>query len=227
MLENKMTKKRITLAITGASGCCYSIKLIKELLQHDIVLYLLISDAAKEVFRLEADLHIPEDKNEIIDYFLKLATDFAENGPEKVLSDKLYNKLQHKLFYFGTKDWLSPLASGSNAADNMVICPASMGTVSAIACGASNNLIERAADVMLKEKKPLIVVPREMPLSTIHLENMLKLSKMGVSILPASPGFYHQPIIVDDIVNFVVARILDQLQLEHHLIERWADNPNT
>jgi flavin prenyltransferase len=203
-------KKRITLAITGASGSHYALKLIKELLQHDIVVYLLISDAAKEVFRLEADMHIPQDKNDIVDYFLKLAS-IVETAPE--------------LYYFGKKDWVSPVASGSNGADAMVICPASMGSLSAIAHGASNNLIERAADVMLKEKKSLIVVPREMPLSTIHLENMLKLSKMGVSILPACPGFYHQPKTLDDIVNFVVARILDQLQLKHNLLDRWADNP--
>jgi len=98
-----------------------------------------------------------------------------------------------------------------------------MGTLSAIAYGASNNLIERAADVMLKEKKSLLLVPREMPLSTIHLENMLKLSRMGVSILPASPGFYHQPKTLDDMVNFVVARILDQLQLKHDLLKPWAE----
>jgi flavin prenyltransferase len=208
-----MQKKSITLAITGASGCCYALKLITELLKHDICLYLLISDAAREVFRLEANIHIPKDQAAIVPFFLNLA-----QIPE--------NKSQNKLFYFGNKDWLSPVASGSNGADMMVICPTSMGTLSAIAHGSSNNLIERAADVMLKEKKTLLLVPREMPLSTIHLENMLKLSRMGVSILPASPGFYHQPETLDDIVNFVVARILDQLQLKQTLINRWAEQNN-
>ena len=208
-----MSKKCITVAITGASGSCYALKLIKELLKHDICLYLLISDAAKEVFRLEANIHIPKEKEQIVPFFLKLA-----QIPKK--------ESQHKLFYFTEKDWLSPVASGSNGADMMVICPTSMGTLSAIAHGSSNNLIERAADVMLKEKKSLLLVPREMPLSTIHLENMLKLSRMGVAILPASPGFYHQPETLDDIVNFVVGRILDQLQLKHDLLKRWADQNN-
>lgn len=206
-----MTKNRITLAITGASGSCYALKLISELLKHNVSLYLLISDAAKEVFRLEANINIPESTKEIAPFFSELAQ--LEN-----------NKQQGELFYFSKRDWLSPVASGSNGADAMVICPASMGSLSAIAHGASNNLIERAADVMLKEKKTLLIVPREMPLSTIHLENMLKLSRMGVSILPASPGFYHQPKTLDDIVNFVVGRILDQLQLKHNLLARWADN---
>jgi 4-hydroxy-3-polyprenylbenzoate decarboxylase len=205
-----MTKKRITVAITGASGSCYALKLIKELLKHDICLYLLISNAAKEVFRLEANIQIPKEKEQISPFFLSLA-DVSET------------KEQQKLLYFTEKDWLSPVASGSNGADAMVICPTSMGTLSAIAYGASNNLIERAADVMLKEKKSLLLVPREMPLSTIHLENMLKLSRMGVSILPASPGFYHQPKTLDDMVNFVVARILDQLQLKHDLLKPWAE----
>ncbi|MFK5891877.1 MAG: flavin prenyltransferase UbiX [Pseudomonadota bacterium] len=226
MLNTSNVKTRITLAITGASGSCYALKLIKELLRHDIVLYLLISDAAKEVFRLEADMHLPEDKNEIIDYFLNLAQ-LKDKNLESVQAEQLDNAQQQKLFYFGKTEWLSPVASGSNGADAMVICPASMGSLSAIAHGASNNLIERAADVMLKEKKRLIIVPREMPLSTIHLENMLKLSKMGVSILPACPGFYHQPETLDDIVNFVIARILDQLQLKHNLLDRWADNQNS
>ena len=117
---------------------------------------------------------------------------------------------------------MAPVASGSNAPRAMVICPCSTGTLSAIACGASNNLIERAADVMLKEQKKLILVSREMPLSTIHLENMLKLARMGCVMMPASPGFYQRPEQISDLIDFVVARILDQLQIEQQLMPPWG-----
>lgn len=117
---------------------------------------------------------------------------------------------------------MAPVASGSGAPSSMVICPCSTGTLSAIACGASNNLIERAADVALKERRKLILVPRESPYSTIHLENMLALSRMGAVILPASPGFYHRPQRVEDLVDFVVARILNQLGIENALLPRWG-----
>ena len=124
---------------------------------------------------------------------------------------------------FGKQDWMSPVASGSGAPSAMVVCPCSTGTLSAIACGASNNLIERAADVALKERRQLILVPRESPYSTIHLENMLRLSQMGAVILPASPGFYHQPQSIDDLVDFVVARILNQLGIVQELLKRWGE----
>ncbi|MFK5985182.1 MAG: flavin prenyltransferase UbiX [Pseudomonadota bacterium] len=209
-----MSNKRICLAITGASGSFYALKLIKELLAQDITLYLLISDAAKEVFRLEAQLPLPDNDQDIADFFIQQCASTTSKSNNS------------QLIYFSQKDWLSPVASGSNGADAMIICPTSMGSLSAIAHGTSNNLIERAADVMLKEKKSLLLVPREMPLSTIHLENMLKLSKMGVSILPACPGFYHQPKTLDDIVNFVVARIMDHLQLKHNLLKPWSAETN-
>jgi flavin prenyltransferase len=212
-----MLYSRISLAITGASGSLYALKLMSELLKHKIHIYLLISDAAKEVFRLEANIVLPKNDQDIAQFFINLC-----QSSTQVLTQVSTSKINGELTYFTKKDWLSPVASGSNGADAMVICPTSMGTLSAIAYGASNNLIERAADVMLKEKKPLLLVPREMPLSTIHLENMLKLSKMGVSILPACPGFYHQPESLDDIVNFVVARILDQLKINHDLMQPWS-----
>jgi 4-hydroxy-3-polyprenylbenzoate decarboxylase len=129
-----------------------------------------------------------------------------------------------QLRVYGREDWYAPVASGSNPADAMVICPCSMGTLAAIAHGTSDNLIERAADVMLKEQKKLILVPREAPFSTLHLENMLKLSRMSAVILPANPGFYHHPQSVEDIIDFIVARILDQLGVEHALMERWGDD---
>lgn len=118
---------------------------------------------------------------------------------------------------------MAPVASGSGAPSSMVVVPCSMGTLSAIATGASNNLIERAADVTLKERRQLIIVPREAPYSSIHLENMLKLSQMGAVILPASPGFYHQPQSVDDLIDFVVARILNQLDIPQTMLPRWGE----
>ena len=127
-----------------------------------------------------------------------------------------------QLQVFGLEQWTAPVASGSNPPAAMVICPCSMSMVSAIACGASNNLIERAADVMIKEQRRLILVPRESPFSAIHLENMLKLARLGITVLPANPGFYHQPQTVEALVDHVVARILDHLQIEHDLVPRWG-----
>ena len=123
----------------------------------------------------------------------------------------------------GLEQWTAPIASGSGAPHQMVVCPCSTGTLSAIATGASNNLVERAADVALKEGRKLILVPREAPFSAIHLENMLKLARLGVVILPAAPGFYHQPQSIDDLVDFIVARILDQLGLPQTLVPRWGE----
>jgi len=199
--------KQITLAITGASGSLYALSLVKQLCQYELKIHLLISDAAKEVFRLEAGITLPKGKEKLKSYFLDLCQ----------------SKIKAEIQYYTANEWTSPVASGSNAPEAMIICPCSMGTVSAIAHGASNNLIERAADVMLKEKRQLIIVPREMPLSSIHLENLLKLSQLNVAILPASPGFYHQPQSIDDLVNFVVARILDQLKLPQQLQVRWGE----
>jgi 4-hydroxy-3-polyprenylbenzoate decarboxylase len=123
---------------------------------------------------------------------------------------------------FGDEEWTSPLASGSGAPRKMVVCPATMATLSAIANGASENLLERAADVVIKERGDLVIVPRETPFSAIHLENMLKLARLGVSILPANPGFYNRPTKVDELVDFIVARVLDQLGVAHRLSRRWG-----
>jgi 4-hydroxy-3-polyprenylbenzoate decarboxylase len=124
---------------------------------------------------------------------------------------------------FGRQQWLAPVASGSNPPRAMVVCPCTVGALSAIACGASNDLMERAADVVLKERRKLILVVRETPFSDIHLENMLKLSRMGAVIMPANPGFYNNPQKVEDIVDFMVSRILDQLGVDHHLLPRWGE----
>ena len=198
-------QKRITLAITGASGAPYALRLLEVLLAADYQVYLLISSAGRVVLATEQNLQVPANP--------QAATAFFE---EK------YSPKDGQLIVCGKEEWFSPVASGSAAPKQMVVCPCSAGSVSAIATGASNNLIERAADVVIKEKGQLILVPREMPLSSIHLQNMLTLSQAGVTIMPAAPGFYHNPETIDDLVNFVVARILDHLGIEQSLMERWG-----
>jgi len=130
---------------------------------------------------------------------------------------------EEQLSFYGEDNLLAPVASGSNAPDAMVICPCSMGTLARIAAGNSGNLLERCADVMLKERRTLVMVPRETPLSEIHLENMLKLARMGVRMIPAMPAFYHGPQSIDDLVSFVVGKVLDALDIEHALFRRWGD----
>lgn len=202
-----MSRRAITLALTGASGAPYSLRLLEQLIAADEQVYLLVSSPAQVVLATETELSIPGRPEAMAAFF----------------SDR-YGAAPGQLTVFGRDQWMAPVASGSNAPRAMVICPCSMGTLSAVACGASDNLIERAADVMLKEHRRLILVPRETPYSPIHLENMLKLSRLGVTILPASPGFYHRPQSVGDLVDFVVARILDHLEIEHRLAARWGDD---
>ena len=196
--------RKITLAMTGASGAQYGLRLLDCLVQANCQVQFLISEAARVVVDTETELALPSDEH--LEEFLLLNFD-AEPGQIVVNS---------------ARDWFSSVASGSACPSSMVICPASGGTLSAIACGASNNLIERAADVAIKEKGQLIVVPRETPLSEIHLENMLKLARLGVTVLPAMPGFYQAPQTVDDLIDFVVARILDHLGIEQTLLPRWG-----
>lgn len=199
---------RVTLALTGASGFVYGRRLLENLLAANYQVYLLISEAARSVAECEEGLFLEADEDD-------LAAQFGAN-----------NLIKGQLQVCGPRDWMSAVASGSGAPGAMVICPCSGGTLSAIAHGASNNLIERAADVAIKEKKQLIIVPREMPLSVIHLENMLSLARLGVTVMPASPGFYHQPKTVDDMISFVVARILDQLGVDQKLLPRWGLEPD-
>ena len=195
----------ITLAITGASGCQYGLRLLQYLLAAGREVNLLISDAAQVVIHSETDLRLPQEIHAQQAFFNEWAK--AASG---------------RVRRYSQNDWFSPVASGSARAMPMVICPASGGTLAAIAQGASNNLIERAADVALKERRKLIIVPRETPLSEIHLENMLKLSRLGAVILPASPGFYHRPSTLEDLIDFIVARILDQLGVEQKLVSPWG-----
>ncbi|MGP9800200.1 flavin prenyltransferase UbiX [Rheinheimera sp. NSM] len=199
------TTKEITLAFSGASGAPYGWRLLELLLAQGIKVHLLVSSAARVVFATEHDIKLPAAPDKCTDMLL------AHFGCDAAL-----------LKVYGKDDWFSPVASGSAAPRQMVICPCSTGTVSAIATGASDNLIERAADVVIKEGGQLILVPRESPLSAIHLENLLKLARLGVTIMPAAPGFYHQPKQISDLVDFMVARILDHLKLPHQLLNRWG-----
>lgn len=197
----------VTLALCGASGMAYGLRLLECLLAAGLQVNLLVTQAAHLVAKQELGVALPARAGDL----------------ERQLSESLHAR-DGQLRVFGREDWNAPVASGSNPADAMVVCPCSMGTLAAIAHGLSDNLIERAADVMLKEQRKLILVPREAPFSTLHLENMLTLSRMNAVILPANPGFYHQPQTVADIVDFIVARILDQLGVQHDLMARWGDS---
>lgn len=199
----------VTLALTGASGMPYGLRLLDCLLAAGVRVYVLYSQAAQIVAQQEMQLKLPSRAGELEQHW-----------------HAQYQVDAQQLRVFGREEWFAPVASGSNPADAMVICPCSMGTLAAIACGLSDNLIERAADVMLKERRKLVIVPRETPFSTLHLENMLKLSQMGAVILPPNPGFYQHPKTIADLVDFVVARILDQLGVSHHLQARWGDEDN-
>jgi 4-hydroxy-3-polyprenylbenzoate decarboxylase len=202
-----MNKPRtITLAFTGASGMPYGVRLLECLLRADIRVYLLYSQAAQIVARQEMDLTLPA-----------RAKDAAESFSTR------FGAAAGQLQAFGREEWFAPVASGSNPADAMIICPCTMGTLAAIAAGMADNLIERAADVALKEARKLVLVPRETPFSAIHLENMLRLSRAGAIILPANPGFYHHPQTAQDLVDFVVARILDHVCVQHDLMPRWGE----
>lgn len=195
----------ITVAMTGASGAQYGLRLLECLVAAQRTVFVTLSRAAHIVLATEADCAVPARPAEATRF---LAERFgARAGQLRVCGDE---------------EWTAPLASGSGAPRTMVVCPCSMATLSAIACGASEDLTGRAADVVLKERGRLILVPRETPLSAIHLENMLKLARLGVVILPANPGFYHRPERVGQVVDFVVARILDQLGVAQQLMPPWG-----
>ncbi|KZX67119.1 aromatic acid decarboxylase [Alcanivorax sp. HI0033] len=199
-------RKRITLAFTGASGAPYGLRLLQCLLDADCEVFVILSKAARVVIGMETELKLPA----------------GTGAAEQALRDWVQTD-RGNLVVCGLEQWTAPVASGSGAPAAMVVCPCSTGTLSAIACGASDNLIERAADVAIKEGRKLILVPREAPFSPLHLENMLKLSRLGVTIMPAAPGFYHQPETVQDLVDFIVARLLDHLGVEQTLVKRWGE----
>ncbi len=194
----------IIVAITGASGAAYALRLIQRLAEAGVYQHILLSNAARVVLKQEVGLSIPE-----------------QTALEQVLADHLNITADHMRCY-ALDDWFSPTASGSAGIKKMVVIPCSMGTLARIANGASDNLIERAADVMMKERRQLILVPRETPLSSIHLENMLKLSRMGTHIIPAMPGFYHRPETLEDIIDFLVDRVLDHLDFANPEAQQWG-----
>lgn len=196
---------RITLALTGASGMAYGLRLLECLLRAGCQVDLLISQAARIVAKQELDLQLPNGNAEVAVYF-----------------EQRHAGHTGRLTVYGKEEWFAPAASGSNPAAAMVVCPCTMGTLAAIAQGLADNLIERAADVMLKEKRPLILVPRETPFSLIHLRNMTTLAEAGATILAANPGFYHRPERVEQVVDFIVARILDHLGIAHELMQPWG-----
>lgn len=204
----------ISLAWTGASGVAYGIRLLECLLRADYQVFLMVSSAARVV--LATEYQLPVNCNDDIQLKQQLL--------KSIFADEQLKSEQPKgeLHLLGSDEWLSPPASGSGAPKQMVICPCSTGTLAAVATGMSSNLLERAADVVLKEQNQLILVPRETPLSSIHLEHMLSLSKLGVTIMPAAPGFYHDPKSVQDLVDFMVARILDHLGIEQQLTTGWG-----
>ena len=199
-------KRHIAVAITGASGAIYGIRLIEELLAAGCKVSILISSAGFLVLKEECGLEWKGDEAEL---------NATLQAHFKAASDSLV--------FYDESNFYSPLASGSAAAEAMIVAPCSMGSLARIAAGFSGNLLERAADVMLKEGKPLLLMPRETPLSAIHLENMLKLARLGVRIIPPMPGFYGHPRTIDEMINFVVGKVLDQLGIEGKLFKRWGD----
>ena len=202
-----MFDKKVSVALTGASGTQYGLRLIEMLVKSNVQVYVMISKAAHIVLSTETDYKLP-----------------AQAAAQEETLTKLFSAKPNQIKVFGKEQWFSPVASGSSAPFSMVVVPCSTGCLSAIATGASNNLIERAADVVLKERRQLILVPREAPYSEIHLEHMLKLTRMGAVVMPASPGLYHKPQSVADMIDFIVARLLDHLGIEQSIIEKWGES---
>ena len=203
--QTRTWNKTIALAITGASGSKYGLRLLQCLLESGARVYLMISQAGQVVLKMEADMEVGSRPAEI----------------ERLLAER-FGSRPGQLRVFGRQQWTAPVASGTNPPDAMVVCPCTTGTLATIASGMCQDLIDRTADVTLKEHRKLILVVRETPFSTIHLENMLRLSRAGALIMPANPGFYFNPQTVDEIIDFVVARVLDHLEIAHELMQRWG-----
>ena len=208
-----MPSSSCLVAITGASGAAYGLKLLAELLGRGLSVDLIISDTGRLLLDHEASLILPDNDAKVAGAIKaclekKGLLKEAGGGPGA-------------LSFYDAKEITAPAASGSALRRKMVVVPCSMGTLGRVASGISNNLIDRAADCILKERGTLVLVPRETPLNTIHLENMLRLSKAGAVILPAMPAFYHQPSSINDMVSFVVGKILDVLEIENDLYARW------
>ena len=195
-----MSDRPLVVAITGASGAPYAVRLLESLIAAERRIQLIVSSHGLRLLRTETNL---------------MSLDALREHTGARAWDALVTT-------FDDGDRGAPPASGSALSAGMVVCPCSMGTLSAIAMGTSRSLVERAADVALKERRKLVLVPRETPLSAIHLENMLRVTRAGALVMPAAPGFYHRPSSIDDLVNFVVARVLDHFDVPHSLSLRWA-----
>lgn len=199
-----MQKNTRIVAITGASGSVYGLRLIQELLKRGDDAGVIISPSGFLVLEEETGLRLKGGRFDIIKRL-----------------EKYLGKTRGRITYYPSDDISSGLSSGSSLIRDMVVCPCSMGTLARIASGISGNLIERTADVVLKEKGRLILVPRETPFNQIHLENMLRLSQAGAHIIPAMPAFYHKPKKVEDLVDFIVGKVLDAMMVENRLYKRW------
>lgn len=223
-METEQSKPRdLVVALTGASGAIYAVRLLNLLLDAGRTVHVTVSTAATIVLDRELGLKVDLKHFEETQLLPNLESLPADN----LLRD--FKSLRNAaspprgaLHYHHHSDFMAGIASGSFRTGGMVICPCSMGTLASIASGQSSNLIQRAADVHLKERRKLILVPRETPLGTIQLENMKRLADAGAVVMPAMPGFYHQPRSIHDLIDFVVARILDHLGVEHQLFKRWG-----
>lgn len=193
------------IAITGASGAIYGLRLLDFMVNTGFNVHLIVTKEGWFILREEAKF-------------------FWEGKEEEINSAirKFYGVPEKNLHYYDEKNLTAPIASGSIPTDGMIIVPCSMKMAASVSCGIASNLVGRAADVILKEKRRLIIVPRETPLNTIHLRNLLTLSEMGVHIIPAMPAFYNRPETITDIVDFIVGRILDSLHIENNLYKRWG-----
>jgi len=220
-------EKQIVVAITGASGAVYALRLIQTLLAAGRNAHVVVSGAARQVFQQELQTGLPTRTGECPEW-LDVIHEVTVGQGSQLWQFRpvagLPGVTPGKVFQYGSSDFHSSIASGSSLTGGMVICPCSMGTLSAIATGASTNLIHRAADVHLKERRPLILVPRETPLGIIQLENMVTVSRAGATVLPAMPGLYHQPKCLGDLADFLVARICDHLKIPHSLSSRWGQS---
>lgn len=219
--------RNVVLAITGASGALYAVRLLQVLLDARSTVHLVVSSAARQVFAQELDVELPS-VSAPATAWQNLIHETTAGKSSQQWQFRPLNSLAAqdpgtgKLIQYGTADYSSPVASGSSLTDGMIICPCSMGTLSSIAGGNSSNLIQRAADVHLKERRPLILVPRETPLGLIQLENMVRVCRAGATVLPAMPGLYQKPAGIGDLVDFIVARICDHLRIPHSLTRRWG-----
>lgn len=198
--------RHVVLALTGASGLPYALRLLDCLVRAGCRVSMVASKAAHAVAALELDWQLPARAEEL----------------SRVLSER-YGAFEGQIAAYGREDWTAPFASGSSPPDAMVICPCTTGTLAAVATGLSDSLIERAADVVIKERRTLVVVPREAPFSAIHLAHMTRLAELGVVVLPPTPAFYHRPKTIEDLIDYTVARILDHIDVPHELMARWGE----